>query len=176
MMKNSFSLGLLVFFLILLAGTAFFLRQGTTGQIGNPVPAFDADGLDRERIIGQMAAVNFFASWCLPCQAEHETIMALSQTLPVYGINHRDTKADREVYLRENGDPYTATGDDPQGSVAAAWHVSGLPVTFIIDPEGTIIYRHDGPLLPETVEKLILPLIREYNQKRQFSAIRRYSS
>ena len=60
--------------------------------------------------------VNFFASWCVPCLAEHPLITRLSEDgLTVYGVNHRDTTADATQWLKRNGNPYTFVGADPEG-------------------------------------------------------------
>ena len=61
-------------------------------------------------------------------------------------------------------DPYTRTGADINDRVAIDWGVYGVPETFVIDRQGRIAYKQIGPLNPEVLEKMILPLIRKLRQ------------
>lgn len=101
--------------------------------------------------------VNFWASWCPPCRAEHPTLTALSEELPVYGIDLKDPEAAAAGFLAEHGDPFAALATDPRGRVAIDWGVTAPPETFIIDGEGHILYRHAGPLVREDYKNRFLP-------------------
>ncbi len=116
-----------------------------TVRIGDEIPAFAAGQLTAQNIKGP-AVINFFASWCIPCEAEHDAITALSETVPVYGINFKDSVEDMTAYLQRLGNPYTIIGADPSGSVAKIFGVQGVPSTFVIDADNIIRYRHDAPL------------------------------
>lgn len=126
--------------------------------VGQPVPAFAIDGLTHIDIEGP-ALVNFFASWCVPCEAEHPVVKALSGDVKIYGINYKDEPAKRDVFLARLGNPYTVAGSDPDGVAAIAFGVYGVPTTFVVDNNGVIVYRHDAPLTESDV-----PLLREYLQ------------
>ena len=102
--------------------------------------------------------VNFFASWCVPCRVEHPQIEALSQVVPVYGINHKDKPADAARFLDELGDPYAAIGADA-GRVAIDWGVTGVPETFVLDGDGVVRLRFAGPITVSVMEDTILPAI-----------------
>lgn len=93
--------------------------------------------------------VNFWASWCPPCRAEHPTLMDLARDMPVYGVNLRDIDDNALGFLAEGGDPYAAIATDPKGRGAIDWGVTAPPETFIIDGEGRVLYRHAGPLIRE---------------------------
>lgn len=101
--------------------------------------------------------VNFWASWCPPCRAEHPTLEALSQRLPVYGVNLRDDEANALRFLGEDGDPFAAIATDPKGRGAIDWGVTAPPETFIVDGEGTVLYRFAGPLVREDYTTRFLP-------------------
>lgn len=137
--------------------------------IDKPVPAFDLpplpgmqNGLSSEGLKGDVALVNVFASWCIPCKVEHPVItrLAREEKVPVYGINHKDKAEDALEWLAVNGNPYSRIGADLNGRVSIDWGVYGVPETFLIDRDGHIRFKHVGPLTPEVVEDRILPLIK----------------
>ncbi|MFV0382823.1 DsbE family thiol:disulfide interchange protein [Paracoccus sp. (in: a-proteobacteria)] len=101
--------------------------------------------------------VNFWASWCPPCRAEHPTLTQLSQQLPVYGVDLKDTDVNAMGFLGEHGDPFHALATDPRGRTAIDWGVTAPPETFIIDGEGRVLYRHAGPLVREDYTNRFLP-------------------
>jgi cytochrome c biogenesis protein CcmG/thiol:disulfide interchange protein DsbE len=136
--------------------------------INRSVPTFDLPpvagrerGLKSDDLIGQVTLVNFFASWCAPCQLEHPVLteLAAKELVPVYGINYKDKPEDARRWLDRLGDPYHRAGADLDGRVGIEWGVYGLPETFIVDREGRIAYKHTGPIFPQDVEECILPLI-----------------
>lgn len=101
--------------------------------------------------------VNFWASWCPPCRAEHPTLMDLSRQLPVYGINLKDPEVNALAFLDQDGDPFGAIATDPNGRGAIDWGVTAPPETFIIDGEGKVLFRYVGPLLREDYTNRFLP-------------------
>ncbi len=104
--------------------------------------------------------VNFWASWCGPCRAEHPYLSALAeQGVPVIGINYKDNADDAKGFLEQMGDPYTRIGADTTGRTALDWGIYGVPETFVIDSGGRILLRFPGPLDPMTIEKRIKPAI-----------------
>lgn len=138
--------------------------------IDRPVPGFAlpplpgrAAGLATGDLGGQVALVNVFASWCVPCLAEHPLLMRLSreQGIPVYGISYKDRPEDALAYLARNGDPYARIGADADGRAGIEWGVYGVPETFVIDRAGRIRYRLAGPVTPDVAERTLLPLIAE---------------
>jgi cytochrome c biogenesis protein CcmG/thiol:disulfide interchange protein DsbE len=104
--------------------------------------------------------VNFWASWCGPCRAEHPYLSGLAEEgVPVIGINYKDAPAQAKGFLAEMGDPYTRIGADDTGRTALDWGIYGVPETFVIDADGKILLRFPGPLDPMTIEKRIRPAI-----------------
>ena len=109
---------------------------------------------------GQVTVVNIFASWCIPCLAEHPLITRLAEDgFTVYGINHRDTDTAAARWLKRNGNPYAAIGADRNARVSLDWGVTGVPETFIIDAAGSIRFKHAGPITPEVLQRDILPVL-----------------
>jgi cytochrome c biogenesis protein CcmG/thiol:disulfide interchange protein DsbE len=141
-----------------------------TAMIDKPTPDFDLPAVPGLEVPGLAAAdlagdevvmVNFFASWCVPCRAEHAHLTALAERsgVPLYGINHRDKPEDAAAWLAELGNPYRRIGAD-SGRAAVEWGVTGVPETFVIDGAGRIRYHHRGPLVPEVIEREVEPLLR----------------
>ncbi|MDO6668984.1 DsbE family thiol:disulfide interchange protein [Paracoccus sp. 1_MG-2023] len=113
--------------------------------------------------------VNFWASWCPPCRAEHPTLMQLAKELPVYGIDLKDAEGDALEFLAEDGDPFAAIATDPKGRGAIDWGVTAPPETFIIDGQGRILHRHAGPLIREDYERRFLPMLQDARRQEQLS-------
>ncbi|MCK0069994.1 DsbE family thiol:disulfide interchange protein [Kordiimonas laminariae] len=140
-------------------------------MIGKPVPTFEIPNLfdgqsaltDARLRSGKPVIVNFFASWCLPCRAEHENLVTLASgyTVDVIGIAYKDDPEASRDFLDELGNPYAAAGVDRDGRLAIDWGVSGVPETFLIDGEGVIRYRHWGPIVGDSLRVQLLPQLEE---------------
>ena len=155
-------------------------------MIGQPLPAFDlpaiaGDGgidgdadtaadeaaagglsatvLRQAAAAGQPVLVNFFASWCVPCRAEHPLVTRIAADWPVYGINYKDSAGDATAWLAELGDPYRAIGADLEGRTGIEFGVYGMPETYVIDGNGIIRYRLAGPLSDAEWNRTLLPLL-----------------
>ena len=111
------------------------------------------------RVPGVMV-VNFWASWCAPCRAEHPRLMEIkAMGLPVYGVNYKDKPADALGLLDELGNPFAALGADATGRMGLDWGLYGVPETFVIDGSGTVVLRFAGPITTQEMERTILPAI-----------------
>jgi cytochrome c biogenesis protein CcmG/thiol:disulfide interchange protein DsbE len=128
--------------------------------VGKPAPAVDlpalAEGVPRltlDAFKGQLIAINFFASWCLPCRAEHPILKQLTAEfgIPVIGIAWKDKPEESRAFLAELGDPYVATGIDEKGRTGIDFGITGVPETFLVDARGNVTYRFAGPLTPESL-------------------------
>lgn len=134
--------------------------------ISQPAPEFtlmDVEGLatpnfTRDDLVGNTGPVivNVFASWCVPCRAEHAVLTQLveSEGQRLFGINYKDKPEDATRWLAELGNPYEKIGGDSTGRAGIEWGISGVPETFIVGPDGTVLYRYVGPVVGEdAVEK-----------------------
>lgn len=103
--------------------------------------------------------VNFFASWCAPCRAEHPMLKKLAdEGVTIYGINYKD-KPDQAIgFLNDLGNPYAAIGTD-EGRLALDWGVYGVPETYVIDGTGKIVLRIAGPITAAELERSLRPAI-----------------
>lgn len=144
----------------------------STPMMGHPVPEFSLppiDGAargfsDADLKTGGISAVNIFASWCAPCRQEHPQLMALGQVegLALYGINYKDDPANARSFLDKLGDPYGAVGADRNGRVSIDWGVYGVPETYFVNGKGEVIYKHVGAILPQDLERKIMPMLKEH--------------
>ncbi len=136
------------------------------GQAAPSVPVEAVPGTQQitmeDLAAGEITIVNFWASWCPPCRAEHPTLLALQeQGYRVAGLNFRDAADDAAKYLEDDGNPFFATGFDPRARTAIDWGVTAPPETFIIGPDGTVLNRFIGPLVGSDYEQRFLPMLKE---------------
>jgi len=142
-------------------------RELPSALIDRPAPGFDlpslADGrLSSEALRGQVAVVNFFASWCAPCRVEHPVLLRLArqEKVRVIGIAYKDRPEDSRRFLAELGDPYLATGIDRDGRTGIDFGLYGVPETYVIDKAGHIRKRIVGPVSHTMLDRELLPLLR----------------
>jgi len=123
---------------------------------GSQVPA-----LTDAMVSGKLSLVNVFASWCVPCRQEHPLLMDLAsdQRITLVGINYKDKNENALRFLGELGNPYAAVGVDPKGQSSIDWGVYGIPETYLVDCDGTIVFKQIGPFTPEIIETKLMPLI-----------------
>ncbi len=88
--------------------------------------------------------INFFASWCIPCIAEMDALLALKKEVEIWGIAYKDEPENAEGFITRAGNPYTRIASDREGRVAIDWGVSGVPESFLIAPGGHIIWHGAG--------------------------------
>ena len=116
---------------------------------------------DPSDLVGSVTLVNIWASWCAPCRQEHPVLMQLAQDsrLRIAGLNYKDKPENARSFLQELGDPYHVIGVDRDGRAAIEWGVYGVPETFLVGRDGTILHKHVGPLTPALIQRTLLPEI-----------------
>ncbi|MBW4048343.1 MAG: DsbE family thiol:disulfide interchange protein [Proteobacteria bacterium] len=162
-----------VLFVILLA----FLAAGLTHDphkipsplIGKQAPAFDLPRLNSpgqmfssSQMKGKVWLLNVWASWCVSCREEHPILVDYARSLhvPLIGLDYKDTSPDARMWLAQFGDPYGMVAVDSDGHVGINYGVYGVPETYVIDRNGTIVDKHIGPITPRVMTEELLPLIK----------------
>ncbi|WP_349363034.1 MAG: DsbE family thiol:disulfide interchange protein [Roseitalea porphyridii] len=130
--------------------------DGMTTEQGAPMPGFDPSAFQ-----GNVSLVNVWGSWCAPCREEHPYLMELAEDprIRIVGINYKDEPQNAIRFLRQLGNPFDAVGADRTGRTAIEWGVYGVPETFIVGPDGTIEYKHVGPISADILERKLKPEI-----------------
>lgn len=115
---------------------------------------------------GQVWLLNVWASWCPPCLEEHPVItdLATTHSLPIVGLNYKDTPEAAIAWLRRHGNAYETSVSDEDGQVGIDYGVYGVPETYVIDQAGTIRYKHIGAVSYQDSRDIILPLVQELHK------------
>ncbi len=153
---------------VLLAGFGMFRENPDdlpSTFIGKPAPSLPAENLPgypgfsaADLTSGEVTVVNFWASWCPPCRAEHPNLMKLAESgVRVFGVNFKDKAPQAITFLEDDGNPFLGVGFDPKGRTAIEWGVAGPPETFIVDGTGKILFKFIGPLVGGSLEKRFMP-------------------
>jgi peroxiredoxin len=135
-----------------LAGTADNGSRFTlTDLAGRPIQLAD--------LKGRAVWLNFWASWCPPCQSETPTLRAMdakyrSRGLTLVGIQVQQTVDEGNAYAQRYGLNYTI-GADVSAAVFRTYRVYALPTQFFIDPTGVIRAVINGPLNETGATQLI---------------------
>ena len=152
------------------------LQQGAV-KTGETIPAFtltlfDGYTLPNKKTIslddfkGKVVVLNFWASWCIPCEDEAAPLEAAwqayksSDKVVFLGIDYLDSEAPARTFLTKYGVSY-ANGPDLQGSISKIFRTTGVPETYIISPDGKLVASQIGPFTSEAqIRALIDPLIK----------------
>ena len=134
---------------------------------GEPAPENGFTTLDGEAASladyrGRPLVVNFFASWCVPCEEEmpafEEVHRDLGDRVAFLGVNANEEVAAARDIVERTGVTYDI-GRDTDGSLAEAFGVAGLPATYVIAPDGTIASSHPGALDGDDLRAALEPLL-----------------
>jgi cytochrome c biogenesis protein CcmG/thiol:disulfide interchange protein DsbE len=130
--------------------------------VGKPVPDVVLPTLEdgRQVRLRSLAAqgpvlVNFFASWCAPCEMEAGQLNALAaQGVRIVGVAYKDDPAKTRDFLGRLGDPFSQRLVDRDGRAGVEFGVTGVPETYLVGRDGVILDKHTGPLEPADAEAL----------------------
>jgi cytochrome c biogenesis protein CcmG/thiol:disulfide interchange protein DsbE len=113
------------------------------------VPLGGGDPVRLADLKGKPVVVNFWATWCVPCIQEHPVLVSaarsLGQEVQFLGVVYQDEESNVRQWLRRHGSAYPSLMD-PDSKAAIAYGIFGVPETYFIDPGGTIVAKHVGPL------------------------------
>ena len=128
----------------------------TKNLVGTNLDNFELNSLNKNLKINQelvknsqYTLINFWASWCAPCRAEHKYLMNLkrnAKNLKLIGINFKDEKKNANKFLSEFGDPYHYSAADSEGKVSINFGVYGIPESILVNNDLKIIKKFIGPL------------------------------
>jgi cytochrome c biogenesis protein CcmG/thiol:disulfide interchange protein DsbE len=136
--------------------------------IGKPAPEFSLPSLQdanypvsSKELLGQPWVLNVWGTWCGGCREEHDVLLMIAQqrAVPLVGLNWKDDNAAAQQWLRSLGNPYAVVAEDREGRTAINWGVYGAPETFLIGPDGTVLFKHIAPMTMEVWTKEFLPRI-----------------
>lgn len=163
---------------VITLGVVFSSRFGTDPSltasplIGQPAPDLSLPYLetvgdfDFSALDGQVVVVNFWASWCLACRTEHEVLLRSASDYEDLGVSFvgvmvQDQPGNGIDFLDElgRGDPYVYVDDD-RSLASLEFGVLGVPETFFLDRDGTIVAKVSGPvdgaILSGTIDAILL--------------------
>ncbi len=134
--------------------------------IGKPAPSFSLPSLadpntpvTSASLRGHWYLFNVWGTWCVSCHVEEPELRAIARTgvVPLIGLDWKDSREEALAYLHEKGNPYQAIAFDPGGLAAIQWGVYGAPETFLVNPQGIIVYKYIGPITPRAWAQEFLP-------------------
>jgi thiol-disulfide isomerase/thioredoxin len=120
--------------------------------------------LDLSQYRGKVVALNFWATWCVPCRAEMPALERAQQQyrdrgLVVLGVDFQEQDSEIQAYLNEVGVTFPSAVDRT-GEVTRQWRATGLPTTFLIDREGIIRDVRVGAFTDEMLADRLAPLLK----------------
>jgi cytochrome c biogenesis protein CcmG, thiol:disulfide interchange protein DsbE len=168
---NRFALPAAVFALlvvVLAIGIKHSPDKGTimSPLLGKPAPQFSLPNLtDPGRVVsstglkGRWYLFNVWGTWCGECRAEHEMLLQVRRAAVVtlVGLDWKDDDAQALSWLAQLGNPYEVVAVDRSGRTAIDWGVYGAPETFLVNPQGIVVFKHVGALTPDVWTRDILP-------------------
>ena len=137
----------------------------TQNLVGQSIGSFELKSVNGKEIINekilkknQYTLINFWASWCAPCRAEHKYLINLkrnAKNLKLIGINFKDEKKNANKFLSEFGDPYHYSAADSEGKVSINFGVYGIPESILVNNDLKIIKKFIGPLNQEEYTSIL---------------------
>ena len=137
----------------------------TKNLIGQNINNFEIKSFKNEKIISEKnlkenkyTLINFWASWCAPCRAEHKYLIKLknnTQNLKILGVNFKDKNKDAKKFMAEFGNPYHILGEDIDGRSSINFGIYGIPESILVDQKLTILRKFIGPLNFEDYNEIL---------------------
>ena len=140
-------------------------RATRSPLIGRLAPATAGTALGGRQVTiddyrGRWVMVNFFASWCIPCQTEHPQLAAFEAAhratgdAVLIGVTFDNSADDARAFFAAHGGSWPVI-DDPENSIGVAYGVAQVPETFVIAPNGIVVQRFAGAVTRADLDRLI---------------------
>ena len=137
----------------------------TKNIIGNKISSFQLLSIYNNKFISdenlkenKFTLINFFASWCAPCRAEHQYLLNLSnknKDIKILGINFKDKKNNANNFLKELGNPYNFVGNDSAGKISILFGIYGIPESILVDSDLIVLKKIVGPIDQIQYDKIL---------------------
>ena len=135
----------------------------TKNIIGNKISSFQLLSIYNNEFISdenlkenKFTLINFFASWCAPCRAEHKYLLNLSnKNIKILGVNFKDKKNNAISFLNELGNPYNFVAEDSNGKTSILFGIYGIPESILVNSELVIIKKIVGPINSKQYEEIL---------------------
>jgi len=168
---NRFLLPLGAFALLVIVLAVGIKRSPDKGIIPSPLigkaapsfrlPVLNDTGrtLSTADLKGRWYVFNVWGTWCVSCREEHAFLLQIQKSglVPVIGLDWKDDDSQAREWLAQLGDPYEVVAVDRDGRTAIDWGVYGAPETFLVNPQGVVVYKYVGPLTPGAWETEFVP-------------------
>jgi cytochrome c biogenesis protein CcmG/thiol:disulfide interchange protein DsbE len=123
------------------------------------------DSFDLRADSGDVVVVNFFASWCVACRAEHGPLGEAAERYAAdgvrfYGVAYQDRPEDALRWIRAMGGQIYPALEEPGSRTAIAYGLWGVPETFFLGRDGRVAYKHVGPVYPQLIAERVDALLR----------------
>lgn len=159
--------------LVVMAGFIFVLATSDpsgTGQANSPLlgrqapditgETLDGDSFDLATNAGGYTLVNFFATWCVPCIREHPELVDFAQRHDLAGdaevvsVVYDSRPSSVRDFFTDNGGDWPVVAD-PDGRIALSYGVSGVPESYLIAPDGTVVTKLVGGVTAAGLDALL---------------------
>jgi len=151
-------------------------RAMPSALLNKAFPAFSEQRLEapqqalsQQDLLGEIALVNVWATWCPSCHIEHPYLnyLARDKGVVIYGVNYNDDLQKARDWLVQKGNPYRFNIFDNRGRLSLDMGVTGAPETYLIDHRGFVRLRYQGPLNEAVWQQTFVPLIEQLREEQR---------